>query len=656
MRALGNGLYEIENRNTGEKKVVTAADLPKYGLSAPQQAQQVQPQQPAQSKGLGSKLLDLFFQRTARMGQDIGASGQVGDYVQKMTGKGSQVDIANQIATAKKSGDQNLLNQLLKQSKQTSQQDIQAPQFSSDIGKSYLDRGVGVGVELGSILAPFVAGKGILAKGVLGKAGGAVSKFNPILNTGAKTGLFTGGLLGLSKPGASAEERLTGGATGAALGWGTGKILDKILGLESAGKKIQTSKYRVDNKKSPASAYSQKEAVLDIQRKYKIKGSASDKQEQAGKIYQEAISKLDNLSEKSSYKVKPETILQMAKDKLKGVLKLKGSNLDRFEVNADKLAGLVDESGVVNASNLQKLKIELMGSMAGGKNVSNQKAIDKAFSQVVDGLIKDNVKGAATQWGVMADMNQYTKGANLQGQIGSGGLNIPIIGKVGGESLQRGKDLLGRSLEGAGGIFGKLGVSPEQMSPLLQNILKGERDLVQPQIETQMTEPMSQMVAEPKPKSSFTKEKLAMAIIADPKNRTTYEAIYKYMNPNEVLGAAAQKRKAALDSAESVYNQLEQLALEAPAGVKGWATAKLGRIPGVESGAAGDLDRVTDGLAKAISGALAGEVGVATDEDIRRWKGLMPKPGDTMETRIRVLNRLKQAIAEGRELMKAEDQ
>jgi len=117
------------------------------------------------------------------------------------------------------------------------------------------------------------------------------------------------------------------------------------------------------------------------------------------------------------------------------------------------------------------------------------------------------------------------------------------------------------------------------------------------------------------------------------------------------IDASGQKRLRALDQAESTYNLVKQLALEAPAGVAGVLKAGLGRIPGVEGGSAEDLQRITDGLAKSIAGAMANEVGMATDRDIERWKGLMPKVGDTLEERKRALARLKQAIDEGRQMV-----
>lgn len=106
------------------------------------------------------------------------------------------------------------------------------------------------------------------------------------------------------------------------------------------------------------------------------------------------------------------------------------------------------------------------------------------------------------------------------------------------------------------------------------------------------------------------------------------------------VDAATKKRMTALNQAKPSLSEMARLALAAPAGVEGSWMAMLGGAPGVEGGSAEDLKRVTEGLAKQIAGTFAGEVGIATDEDIKRWTGLMPKPGDTMDERMRALNRL----------------
>jgi len=657
MRALGNGLYEIENRNTGEKRVVTAADLPKYGLSAPQQAvqtQQVAPLAPQQSQSAGNNILgflaNLIIPRTKRMGEDVLASAQTADYGRKMTGTGSASDIASQIQQAKKSGNADLLKQLLAKSKQISGKGdlIQAPQFSQDIGLGYLDRGIGVGTELGTLL-------GIPAMGL----------------SGAKAGALAGGLLGLSKPGASASDRLVGGGTGAVTGAITGKILDKLLGVKGTGKDLR--KGVVNPKVSPKDPFgAEKEAkIVEGLNKMGIKGSASQQREQIPGKMRELTNKIMGIFKSKNPSTKITTVTDKIDEALNNLINYDPS-ISGYESARDKLTnqiisqankgktGLtISAKGIYTAK--QNLGKQLTRAFGKKGPLTPQEEVGMAIWGVLDDLLPSGAKELSRQQSIL-----YQASPGLYANVGKGGIKLPFLGnKIGGEMIQKGKDMTGRILEGVGGGIESLGLTGGNLSPLLQNILKGERTLSQqPQNEQQQTGTQYQgdisgqnnvQHGQSVP-SSFTKEKLVMAIIADPKNKTTYEAIYKLMNPSEVMSAAAQKRKLALDSAEGVYNLVEQLALEAPAGLTGSAKALLGKLPGVEGGSAEDLDRVTDGLAKAIAGALAGEVGVATDKDVARWKGLMPKTGDTMEERLRALNRLKQAIIEGRQMMRAEDE
>lgn len=668
MRALGNGLYEIENTSTGEKRVVTAVDLPKYGLSAPQQAQPVQQQQqiqPTQSKGLGAKLLEFLLPRTTRMGQDIRASGQVGDYIQQMTGKGSQVDIANQVAAAKKSGNQNLLNQLLAQSKQTSQQSIQAPQFSSDIDKSYLDRGVGVGAELGSMLAPFAAGKL-----------GALSKIGPALNTGAKSGLAVGGILGLTKPGASAGERITGGATGAALGWGTGKILDKIMGIGKGGEKLRQSVVKPKVSKSDPFGAEKEVKIAKGLQDMGFKGSASQQREQVPGKMRELSDKITSYFKTKNPNVKTTDVIKKIDTSLDDLINFDDSipayqnAKDKFvnqlltKTNKGKTGLNVSAQAIYESKkNLAKQLSSAFTKAAKGTPLTPQEEVGMQIWGVLDDLLPEGVKKFSRQQSIL-----YQAMLGLGRSTTSQGIPVALPGmtgvRVGGEQVLQAKDLVGRGMVAGGSMLEKLGIKAETLAPLLQNVLKGERDLgQQPAYQQEQQQPQqiqsdnTQIQTDHGGSISqgFTKQQLAMAIISDPKNKSTYEAVYELMNPTETTSAAAQKRKVALDSAEGVYNLVEQLALEAPAGLEGSARALVGKVPGVEGGSAEDLARVTDGLAKAIAGALAGEVGVATDKDVERWKGLMPKVGDTMEERVRALNRLKMAITEGRSLMQVEN-
>lgn len=97
--------------------------------------------------------------------------------------------------------------------------------------------------------------------------------------------------------------------------------------------------------------------------------------------------------------------------------------------------------------------------------------------------------------------------------------------------------------------------------------------------------------------------------------------------------------------------EIANLAIEAPTGFAGWWGATTGKIPGVAGGKAESLERKTAGYARLVANALATEVGTATDLDVKRWRGLMPKPGDTKEERLEhSLSLLNEIISEAQGL------
>jgi len=115
--------------------------------------------------------------------------------------------------------------------------------------------------------------------------------------------------------------------------------------------------------------------------------------------------------------------------------------------------------------------------------------------------------------------------------------------------------------------------------------------------------------------------------------------------------ANVEKRRTIISQASPIVSQISSLAATAPTGWKGWWKATTGKIPGVAGGKAESLSRTTEGYARLIASAFATEVGVATDKDVRRWKSIMPKPGDTEEERLEhSLNLVNQIISESKSL------
>lgn len=127
-----------------------------------------------------------------------------------------------------------------------------------------------------------------------------------------------------------------------------------------------------------------------------------------------------------------------------------------------------------------------------------------------------------------------------------------------------------------------------------------------------------------------------------------------YYYPETKLSANAQKRIGILNQAEGIYSMVQNLALGSGTGVGAWFKSKVGKLPGVEGGSEEDLNRVNLALAKGLAGALASEVGVATDRDIERWLGLMPRVEDTMAERKRALARLAAEIMRSRQQIEAQ--
>lgn len=100
------------------------------------------------------------------------------------------------------------------------------------------------------------------------------------------------------------------------------------------------------------------------------------------------------------------------------------------------------------------------------------------------------------------------------------------------------------------------------------------------------------------------------------------------------------KRAAILKQSAPVLERVSKSSELAPPGMRGSILSTLGMIPGVSGGEAEFLRRQNEGFARLIASAFASEVGVATDRDVKRWKALLPQPGDTKDERKRMLKDL----------------
>lgn len=121
--------------------------------------------------------------------------------------------------------------------------------------------------------------------------------------------------------------------------------------------------------------------------------------------------------------------------------------------------------------------------------------------------------------------------------------------------------------------------------------------------------------------------------------------------PEEELSTDQKKRQTILAQASPVISRIVSAGENAETGLLGAIMSQAGKIPGVEGGDAEFLRRDAEGFARLIASAFASEVGVATDKDVNRWLGILPKPGDTLKERRRQSKELvKQVEAESKSL------
>lgn len=227
---LGNGQYQITNKTTGEKKVVTAADLPKYGIIVKSSTTPTTSQTPKETT-FGEKLRNVPLIGNTLSTLSTIASGQLGkagtDAMEKVTmdkqNKARELAIA-----ARNEMDPNTKKEMLAESKRLSQEassemekfanlvkggmidygTTESPTSIGDYAKTYGRQGLATGVELGTLISPAVTG-----------ITGAATSFGGKVGSAALAGGVTGGLYGATKDvNATAGERLTSGLTGAVAG------------------------------------------------------------------------------------------------------------------------------------------------------------------------------------------------------------------------------------------------------------------------------------------------------------------------------------------------------------------------------------------------------------------------------------------------------
>jgi len=159
---------------------------------------------------------------------------------------------------------------------------------------------------------------------------------------------------------------------------------------------------------------------------------------------------------------------------------------------------------------------------------------------------------------------------------------------------------------------------------------------------------------EPISEEDKVRKQLGLLALSQANTPAEYKTAYDLLFPaDKPESAIIQKRKVALTSATSTIKQVAQIVKDMGdlSGQASWWGGLTGNLPGVEGGKGEELARTTDGLAKAIASVFAAEVGVATNTDIARWKGLMPRTTDTPAERITTLKTLRSRIEEESDAM-----
>lgn len=497
---------------------------------------------------------------------------------------------------------------------------------------------------------------------------------NPMGATLKQT-LGRGALIGASQslPEArSTEDVLRGGVVGGA----TAGILSKILGLgktaQGTNKAIQETILKPKVPTSATMAGTEQKLVgqaEELSQKYGVdlmSGSAKSRITKVNDIYNKIQSSINDYVSKSTTKLAEKDLTTRLKTSVseEGVnfvpddpvyskildremkLILKNSDKGNYTLSAlDKTKNqLADRAG--NA--FRKVKGELDSPLTPQEAVRYDlwKSIDNIM-QETDPLIKQLRLEQSTLHSLAPGLEK-SAGANASlsplGIPTGVDLNAPI---------QSAKSATGKVIGKTGTVLDTV-LNPLDNQVGRQTLIRGAVETgaegEQPEIpitETSITKPQAK---EGQSNLDLAKQAILIAMLQDAasggKNITELTAIsnaIKELSGGD-MDATTRKRQTAINNAEGIYNQVERLALQAPDGLVGWSTALAGQLPGVEGGSSEDLKRVTEGFAKAIAGAFAGEVGVATDRDVARWLGLMPKPGDTKAERIRALQRLKEQI------------
>lgn len=696
---------KIQVKDTYTGKIGTMDDSEMSARYQPVQQTQSQVQQPQtqtaqpQSNIIGNILGGIgrfIAPTTANVVQDIGASLKTPSYIQntQQNTQGLQqnaLDIKNAIA----SGNMKLAQQLAQQGKNLSGQSQEVPQTSTDINKSYLSRGVGVGGELGPLL--------------YGASGGMKGL------SLAKQGALTGATLGLTQPGQDLGERLKSGAIQGIEGGALGKVLGLIpgagKGAQKAGTGLIQSQYNLP--RSAANSLNINDTVKKLS-DYGIT-NINDIGQVAQKITGESgiVSKLTREAVGKAKNVETSGLLEMAKNIVNDPSIPVGQDKKLFDFFKKGVQSLVNAGDTKNGFNanpsdtfgyIQTLEKKAAGLIKGRASYmipEQDKALANSYQMFADEL-KDRlfskagadsqVVSLANRPEIMSELSKISpKLAQEASQVKTVGelrsLAAPFVrGSQAAQITESGQNLATNTMAGAAKGLGKFIQNPlnllamplssdtvnstvgnilnkggeslgntqlQGLMPLLTNILVGNKSapsIVQPTNQGQQNAPsapyapnnqintnnINQNIQQPSiAQSNFTPQKLAAAIVADPKNKEVYEAIFKQLNPNQApKSAAATQVQGKANAGLNAINRISEIISSDP------NIMVKASVPG--SPGAREYKAMVSSLTDAIGGLRTG-ASVSPSQQ-KFYASMLPQPFDSPQTIIAKLNAVKQEL------------
>lgn len=368
----------------------------------------------------------------------------------------------------------------------------------------------------------------------------------------------------------------------------------------------------------------------------KFTGSASSK---LGQLAEERAILTDSLNKLTSSKF-AKTVPVEGSALLKNIATEVGTTVDVTQgIGKTNLAFWGNKiAKVKNAQDLGKVDKELLIAIQGagkGKREALQ-----AIQKVVGNALKSRIHETEP---IFESLSKLNAAEPVVQKAAGATWTVPFTNiQVGTGGAQAAKDLLGRGVQATS----KLPMSQVAGQAIPRAFTGGGTTEQYTPPTMQEMGPIQQYNQTPKDSGlKISPETVALAMLTLPsKQANAIKAAYEVLGGDTKVSANVQKRQLILNQAAPVVSRITESALVAPTGLAGSLASLFGRVPGVAGGEAEYLRRDTDAFARLIASAFASEVGVATDRDISRWKGLMPQPGDTHEERVRQVSKLIEQI------------